>query len=155
MESKPPNGSSGGAAIRLVQGLLKLLRTASVSEIEVAYGHYRIKLRMAEGARPPRESLPAPSPKHGHPVSAPLTGTFYCAPSSTSSPYMREGEWVEAGQVVGLIEAMKVFNEIRSDVSGRVLAILAANGSLVQAGQPLIEVELGDVTARPEGSRVL
>jgi len=74
-------------------------------------------------------------------VRAPLTGIFYSAPSPGSPPYVAVGREVVAGQVIGLIEAMKLFNEIKSDQAGRVVRVIAEDGALVKAKQPLIEVE--------------
>jgi acetyl-CoA carboxylase biotin carboxyl carrier protein len=74
-------------------------------------------------------------------VKAPLTGVFYAASSPTAPPYITVGQHVTVGQIIGLIEAMKLFNEIKSDVSGRVVRIVAESGKLVKAKQPLIEVE--------------
>jgi acetyl-CoA carboxylase biotin carboxyl carrier protein len=79
-------------------------------------------------------------PRH-HAVVAPLTGIYYGSPSPGAAPYVREGNDVNVGQVIGLIEAMKLFNEIKSDVSGRVMRIVAESGKLVKHKQPLIEVE--------------
>jgi acetyl-CoA carboxylase biotin carboxyl carrier protein len=70
-----------------------------------------------------------------------LTGLYYGSPSPGAEPYVREGGPVSVGQVIGLIEAMKLFNEIKSDVGGRVMKIHAENGALVKAKQALIEVE--------------
>jgi acetyl-CoA carboxylase biotin carboxyl carrier protein len=71
-------------------------------------------------------------------VRAPLTGVFYVASSPGTPPLASVGSLVEAGQVVGIIEAMKVFNEIKSDVAGRVQAIIARDGQLVQKDDPLL-----------------
>jgi acetyl-CoA carboxylase biotin carboxyl carrier protein len=74
-------------------------------------------------------------------VLAPLTGIFYASPSPGSPPFVAVGQEVVVGQVIGLIEAMKLFNEIKSDKAGRVVRVVPANGTLVKAKQPLIEVE--------------
>jgi acetyl-CoA carboxylase biotin carboxyl carrier protein len=74
-------------------------------------------------------------------VAAPLTGIFYSSPAPGSAPYVQVGGEVAVGQVIGLIEAMKLFNEIKSDLAGRVVKVVAENGALVKARQPLIEVE--------------
>ena len=74
-------------------------------------------------------------------VMAPLSGIWYGSPAPGSAPYVNLGGEVAVGQVVGLIEAMKLFNEIKSDRAGRVMKINAENGKLVRAKQPLIEVE--------------
>jgi acetyl-CoA carboxylase biotin carboxyl carrier protein len=76
-------------------------------------------------------------------VTAPLTGVWYPAPSPGARPYVQEGDEIHAGQVIGLIEAMKLFNEIKSDAGGRVTRILADNGTLVKRQQPLLEIEPG------------
>ncbi len=74
-------------------------------------------------------------------VLAPLTGIFYASPTPGSPPFVEAGREVVVGQVIGLIEAMKLFNEIKSDKAGRVVRVLPENGMLVKAKQPLIEVE--------------
>ena len=74
-------------------------------------------------------------------VMAPLSGIWYGSPAPGSAPYVNVGGEVAVGQVIGLIEAMKLFNEIKSDRAGRVAKINAENGKLVRAKQPLIEVE--------------
>ncbi len=74
-------------------------------------------------------------------IKAPLTGIFYASPSPGSAPYVAVGGEVSVGQVIGLIEAMKLFNEIKSDLAGRVVRVLPESGSLVKAKQPLIEVD--------------
>jgi acetyl-CoA carboxylase biotin carboxyl carrier protein len=74
-------------------------------------------------------------------VTAPLTGIWYSAPSPGARPYMQEGDEVAVGQVVGLIEAMKLFNEIKSDVAGTVIRMLVETGTLVKRQQPLVEID--------------
>ena len=73
-------------------------------------------------------------------VRAPLTGIFYASPGPGSPPFVAVGREVVVGQVIGLIEAMKLFNEIKSDQAGQVVRVLAEDGALVKAKQPLIEV---------------
>ena len=74
-------------------------------------------------------------------VTAPLTGVWYSAPSPGARPYVQVGGEIGAGSVVGLIEAMKLFNEIKSDVGGRVTRVLVETGTLVKRQQPLLEVD--------------
>ena len=74
-------------------------------------------------------------------VLAPLTGLFYSRHRPARKPYVRVGSDMVVGQVIGLIEAMKLFNEIKSDRAGRVVRICVEDGALVKAKQPLIEVE--------------
>jgi len=74
-------------------------------------------------------------------IAAPLTGIWYASPAPGSAPFVEVGREVAVGQVVGLIEAMKLFNEIKSDLAGRVIRVVPETGTLVKAKQPLIEVE--------------
>jgi acetyl-CoA carboxylase biotin carboxyl carrier protein len=87
----------------------------------------------AEG--PPVE-LPA-----GHTVTAPMVGTFYSSPSPKDPPFVQEGDEIRAGDAIGIIEAMKMMNEIESDVAGRVARVLVKNGQPVEYGQPLMVIE--------------
>ena len=98
---------------------------------------------VAAGAATASGSTPAPQPADpAKPsVKAPLTGIFYGAPSPGATAYVAVGDHVAVGQIIGLIEAMKLFNEIKSDLAGRVVRVCADNGALVKAKQPLIEVE--------------
>lgn len=77
----------------------------------------------------------------GPTIVAPLAGIFYRAASPGAEPFVREGDEIAPGQPVGLIEAMKVFNEVRADRGGRVVRFLVDNGQLVRAGDPLLELE--------------
>jgi acetyl-CoA carboxylase biotin carboxyl carrier protein len=83
-------------------------------------------------------SAPVEEKPAGTPVNSPMTGIFYSASSPSAPPFVKPGDVVEAGQVVGLIEAMKVFNEIVAPMAGTVTQIVADNGQLVQPGEPLL-----------------
>jgi acetyl-CoA carboxylase biotin carboxyl carrier protein len=89
------------------------------------------------GSTAPADNLPPARPS----VKAPLTGIWYGSPAPGSAPYVQIGSEVAMGTVIGLIEAMKLFNEIKSDLAGRVVKVNAESGKLVKAKQPLIEVE--------------
>jgi acetyl-CoA carboxylase biotin carboxyl carrier protein len=89
-------------------------------------------------AAPAPAAAPAEEKPAGMPISSPMTGIFYGAPSPTAAPFVKEGESVTAGQVVALIEAMKVFNEITAPSSGIVTKIVAESGQLVNPGEPLL-----------------
>ena len=82
----------------------------------------------------------APAPGHRF-VTAPLTGLWYTAPSPGARPYVDAGSEVAAGAVIGLIEAMKLFNEIKTDVAGTVTRVMVESGQLVKRQQPLIEID--------------
>ncbi len=90
---------------------------------------------------PAVESPAAPETPAGTPINSPMNGIFFCTPSPNSPPFIREGDTVSAGQIVGLIEAMKVFNEITAPLSGTVVKILVESGQLVQPGDALMYVE--------------
>ena len=89
-------------------------------------------------AAPPRQP---PNLRRDPSVKAPLTGVWYGSPAPGSEPFVAVGREVAVGQVIGLIEAMKLFNEIKSDLAGRVARVVPESGALVKAKQPLIEVE--------------
>lgn len=82
-----------------------------------------------------------PQGPRGIPISSPMMGIYYSSPSPGSPAFCKEGDTVSAGDVVGLIEAMKVFNEITSTMSGRISKVCVENGQLVQPGDPLVYVE--------------
>jgi acetyl-CoA carboxylase biotin carboxyl carrier protein len=75
-----------------------------------------------------------------HLVKSPIVGTFYASPSPGASPFVAPGDHVEKGQVIGIIEAMKLMNEIESDVAGEVVKCLVSNGQAIEFGQPLFSV---------------
>ena len=92
----------------------------------------------AAAAEPPAE----PTAGEGeHMVTAPMVGTYYAAPSPGAKPYVEIGDEVEVGQVLCTIEAMKMMNQIESDVAGRIRAALVKNGEPVEFGQPLFIIE--------------
>lgn len=96
-------------------------------------------LRREEVVEPAAGSTGEPTAR-AEAITSPLAGVFYHAPAPGAPPYTSPGRWVEVGQVVGLVEAMKVFNEITSHVAGQVVAMAAADGELVEQGQPLVLV---------------
>ena len=133
---------------------------ADLDELEIEVGDLRVRLARPAPAAAPQSPAPAafaplpasppggdgPTP-FGEPapgmrfVSAPLTGVWYSAPSPGARPYVADGDEVTSGQVLGLIEAMKLFNEIKSDTSGTVTRMLVETGTLVKRRQPLLEVD--------------
>ncbi|MEA2027149.1 MAG: acetyl-CoA carboxylase, partial [Chloroflexota bacterium] len=146
--------------VALVDRLERLLERSGLSELELEVGGTTLVLRTpaavastvaalaVPGAIPeaaalePMPLIDEPVQERGaHVISAPLTGVFYRSPSPDAEPYVREGGQVNAGQVIGLIEAMKLFNEIKSDVTGTVRHMAAGDGDLVKGGQTLIEVD--------------
>jgi acetyl-CoA carboxylase biotin carboxyl carrier protein len=148
--------------IALIDRLESVLERSGLAELEVGSGGTTIVLRSAGAIIPAasgsaQHGSPAtadggqnapigaaslePESSGHHMVVAPLTGLYYSAPSPDAAPYVRVGAQVVVGQVIGLIEAMKLYNEIKSDIAGRVVRMAAENGKLVKAKQALIEVE--------------
>ncbi|MGC9157694.1 MAG: acetyl-CoA carboxylase biotin carboxyl carrier protein [Terracidiphilus sp.] len=89
----------------------------------------------------------APSPASGaetglHLIKAPIVGTFYSSPSPGAAPFVSVGDHVSKGQVVGVIEAMKLMNEIESDAAGEIVKCLVSNGQPIEFGQPLFSIRL-------------
>jgi len=131
---------------------------SGLDELEVEAGDLVVRLVRPRPAPPPgpgpaSASVPGQAPSaealtpFGEPaagmrfVTAPLTGVWYAAPSPGARPYVQVGDEIGAGAVVGLIEAMKLFNEIKSDVAGKVVRVLVERGTLVKRQQPLVEID--------------
>jgi acetyl-CoA carboxylase biotin carboxyl carrier protein len=153
-ESTAAGGTDTTALLELIDRLESLLEGSGMTEIEVEAGGTALLLRLPDGptvpmsaaavpgaAARPVEPTAAEGNAAQHAVLAPLTGIFYTAPTPEATPYVQVGSDIHAGQVIGLIEAMKLFNEIKSDRAGRVVRIAAESGTLVKAKQPLIELE--------------
>ena len=144
---EPPDGEADYAS--LVRSLLEDLTGTTITSLELRRGALRVALRRVPGTG----SLVSPAteatvveknrPLHWHVVEAPLTGIFYLRPAPDEEPYVQPGSHVEPADVVGLVETMKMYNEVTADVTGTVREIVVENGSLVEAGQPLLYVEPG------------
>jgi acetyl-CoA carboxylase biotin carboxyl carrier protein len=154
---EPAESTRDSELLDLIDHLGTLLERSDLAELEVQSGATSIVLRRAEAtpspsavvATPPPVGTAASVPGEGAPsasgprvqaVVAPLTGIFYAAPTPEAPPFVNVGVEVVVGQVIGLIEAMKLFNEIKSDIAGRVQRVVAESGQLVKARDPLIEV---------------
>ena len=145
--------------IGLVERLEKLLDRSGLAELEVEHRGTTIVLRTPAAVAPAVTAVaPAPGaddpviepeplieeppqPRGAHAITAPLTGVFYRSPSPGAEVDVREGTEDSARQLIGLIEAMKLFNEIKSDVTGTVRHIAAGDGDLVKARETLNEVD--------------
>jgi acetyl-CoA carboxylase biotin carboxyl carrier protein len=75
-------------------------------------------------------------------ILSPLPGTFYRRPAPDQPPYKREGDTIAAGEVIGLVEVMKSFNEVKADVAGRIVKFFTENEDAIMAGQPIAEIEV-------------
>lgn len=150
--------------LALVQDALLLMEEGQVSELHYEQGGVKIHLR--KGAGMPFEavtapvvaptvvvpasatptvaaSAPAATPQveNGVTLNSPMVGTFYRSPSPDAKPFAEEGGRIEAGQVYCIIEAMKLMNEVKAEVSGKVTKILVQNGQAVEFNQPLIVID--------------
>jgi acetyl-CoA carboxylase biotin carboxyl carrier protein len=141
-------------AFHQLERLLRLFQEHGLAELVVEDGGVKVRLRGPraqtndESARPPAtKAAPAREPagprRQGRTVAvrSPLIGTFYRAATPDSPTFVEIDDMVERGQTVCIVEAMKVFNEIKAEWSGKVVAIPAEDGKLVQAGEPLIVLE--------------
>ena len=146
---------SGDPILAAVDLLTPAFEASGLDELEVEAGELVVRLaRPGLGAAAPAAAAPAapapvaaPGSPWGEPalgmrfVAAPLTGVWYGAPSPGARAYVQEGDEIGVGSVIGLIEAMKLFNEIKSDVGGRVTRTMVESGTLVKRQQPLLEVD--------------
>jgi acetyl-CoA carboxylase biotin carboxyl carrier protein len=151
--------------IRKIKKLIELLEESGIAELEIREGEESVRIarmstapaqasyflpQQAAPAVAPAAALAAPTPaapaaRHGvpgeHVVTAPMVGTYYNAPSPGAKAFVEIGSEVSAGQVLCIIEAMKMMNQIESEISGRVRAVLVKSGDPVEFGQPLFILE--------------
>ena len=138
--------------IREIKDLINLMNEHGLTEIEIESEGTKIRLRKTNGSvvleRQPAAAPGAPderpaekaAAKAGLQIKSPMVGTFYTAPAPDAEPYVKIGSKVDVGQVVCVIEAMKLMNEIKSEVRGTVTEIHVANGDAVEFGQALFSV---------------
>src|SRR5438046_5563250 len=154
--------------IRKIKKLIELLEESGIAEIEIKEGEEALRIsRMPAGtghqapqvhvaalpagaggaaaaasaALPAAESA-APKPKpNEHVITAPMVGTFYASPSPGAKAFVEIGDEIKVGQVLCIIEAMKMMNQIEADKAGRITSVMAQNGDPVEFGQPLFVVE--------------
>jgi acetyl-CoA carboxylase biotin carboxyl carrier protein len=153
--------------IRKIKKLIELLEESGIAEIEIKEGEESVRIARQSPAgthtvqmmAPGYQALPAPNPSLAlaaptptakapttagageHLVTAPMVGTYYSSPSPGAKQFIEIGDSVAAGQVLCIIEAMKMMNQIESEVAGAVRAILIKNGEPVEFGQPLFIIE--------------
>ena len=148
--------SSEREAFRLIEEMLQLMESRGLVELEMEHQGLRIRLKKAgpspqvveySAGVPQPVALPgAPAIKpaeggHRIVIKSPMVGTFYRSPAPDAPPFVEVGQDIDVGQVVCILEAMKLMNEIKSEVAGRIAEILIENGSPVEYGQPLFVVE--------------
>jgi acetyl-CoA carboxylase biotin carboxyl carrier protein len=152
--------------IRKVKKLIELLEESGISEIEISEGEESVRISRypqpgtvgapmvttisapAPAASPPPAAAPAadaaaaaPPAARGHQVTAPMVGTFYSGPAPGAKPFVEIGSEVKPGDTLCVIEAMKMMNQIESEVAGKVVSVLVENGNPVEFGQALFIIE--------------
>lgn len=152
--SDDDNGSSAQMGLdelsEFVERLTQLVQRGGLASLEIKTEAVKVRIHSGRGessftpAPGPSESAGEPEPATpeltGSVVTAPMVGTFYHSTSPTEPPLVQVGDRIEVGQVIGIIEAMKIMNEITSDRNGLVVEIVAPNGAAVEYGSPLIRV---------------
>ena len=145
--------------IKEIKEMIDLMNKNHLSEIEIERDGTKIRLKKDEGGaikqvrevaeaaatppptgEPPPAEVPAPAESAQH-VTAPMVGVFYRAPAPDTAPFVDVGQDVEKGDVVCIVEAMKLMNEIKIDMKARIVDILVENGDAVEFGQPLFAIE--------------
>ena len=151
--------------LRKLKTLIDLVSESGVAELEITEGDDRVRIVNRNGAAPVQvhqpvtvaqpmpvpapapEAAPAPAPapaapqQTGTPLASPMVGTFYRAPSPGADPFVKTGDTVKKGQVVCIIEAMKLLNEVEADMDGTVKEVCVENGQPVEFGQSLFIIE--------------
>jgi acetyl-CoA carboxylase biotin carboxyl carrier protein len=170
-KSKANGNPSGGVDWKEVNKALDFMNQNGLDEFEFAQGDLHIRLRKpslaplanaapvapqaaattpSAAAGPAPTAAPATAPpsteaaaNNLHVVKSPIVGTFYASPNPQAGPYVKVGDRVKAGQVLCIIEAMKLMNEIESDVSGEVVRVLVDNAQPVEYGEGLFAIRVG------------
>jgi len=149
--------------LRKLKTLIDLVSESGVAELEITEGEDRVRIVNRNGAAPVQvhqpvtvaqpmpvpvpapEAAPAPAPaapqQTGTPLTSPMVGTFYRAPSPGADPFVKVGDTVKKGQVVCIIEAMKLLTEVEADMDGTVKEVCVENGQPVEFGQSLFIIE--------------
>jgi acetyl-CoA carboxylase biotin carboxyl carrier protein len=143
--------------LKELKALVRLMEGGDLEELEVAEGDRRVRIRRRSGDGLPVRRAGAPAQGGAKitstpamaaadtagfvPIESPMVGTFYRAPAPGAEPYVKEGDTIQKGTVVCIVEAMKLMNEIESEVAGRIARVVAENGKPVEFGQPLFWVE--------------
>ena len=141
-----------------IQRLCRLVHERGLREFSISRPDFSLSLTAVSTgvpvmapvmpAAPTAVAVPAPAvpevvpaPPAGYVVASPLIGVFYRSPSPDSPPFVEVGDTVEIGQTIGIVEAMKVFNEITTERAGKIVATPVNNGTLVQVDEPLVIIE--------------
>ena len=143
--------------IRKVKKLIELLEESDINEIEIKEGEESVRISRASSviAAPVMQAAPVAAPVaaptaaapvaaapviDGHAVTSPMVGTFYGAPSPGAAPFVQVGQSVKEGDVICIVEAMKMMNQIEADKSGTITAVLVEDGDAVEFDQVLVTI---------------
>ena len=144
-QSEDSKKNKSAAWLEGLHELMAALQGTAVNEVEICFGDTAVHLRRRPGIVPqaPVEVARAPAEQQASraAIQAPLNGIYYDRSSPGADAFVQAGDQIEAGQVVAIIEAMKVFNELHAERSGRVTAMLVESGDMVQTGQDLIALD--------------
>ncbi len=151
--------------LRKLKTLIDLVSESGVAELEITEGDDRVRIVNRNGAAPVQvhqpvtvaQPMPVPAPapeaapapaaapaapqQTGTPLTSPMVGTFYRAPSPGADPFVKVGDTVKKGQIVCIIEAMKLLNEVEADMDGTIKEVCVENGQPVEFGQSLFIIE--------------
>ncbi|MDT7903725.1 MAG: acetyl-CoA carboxylase biotin carboxyl carrier protein [Candidatus Caldipriscus sp.] len=147
--------------LEIISEIIRIFKESDIAKLELSTKDFKIKLskfgefqavptislnnlQPTQATQPPQESpkVEVKEEKNIHIVKSPIVGTFYRAPAPGAKPFVEVGSKVKKGDVLCIIEAMKIMNEIKSDVNGVVEEILVENGQPVEYGQPLFKIRL-------------
>ena len=136
--------------------LIKIVGASNLASVEIEHAGSRVRLEGRRVVELPRgdgalsqdlvqpvataEGTPQADEEDLHIVTSPIVGTFYRAPNPDADPYVRAGDFVEKGQVMCIVEAMKLMNEIENDITGTIVKVLVENEQAVEYGQPLFSL---------------
>lgn len=144
--------------IRKVKKLIELLEQSGMTEVEIHEGEESVRISRYGNtpatpvATAPAAVIPAASPtttepaktainSNEHPITSPMVGTFYASASPESNAFIKVGDHVNQGDIICIVEAMKIMNQIEADQSGTVIEILCVDGNAVEFGQPLVVIK--------------
>ena len=148
--------------IRKVKKLIELLEESGIAEIEIHEGEESVRISRSGSNPIPQTMVGAPSvdssssvktqlsttesssddySDEGEVVTAPMVGIFYTSPAPDQSPFVNKGQNVKTGDVLCIIEAMKIMNQIEADIDGKLIRVLVENGDPVEYGQPLFVID--------------
>ncbi len=148
------DGREMDAIVTSVRSLVEIMRSGGISELDISFADVTLRLRGGSTTTltatapstiaPPTASVSdsaSSAPTSEQYITSPMVGTFYSASTPDAPPYVRVGDHVEVGQTIGIIEAMKIMNEIAADRAGLVLAVLVENGQAVEYGSPIAKID--------------